>query len=89
MDNIIGEQTKYIMVQTTTNEEGESTRQPVVYSEYNFSFSTTQGVDSATKFDNLETVKELASLQNQLAKVMKKKFVYEVVQEDISRTIAE
>ena len=85
MNEIIGNQVKYILVQTNTGGEG-ATKRAVFYNEYNNSLTTVDNLDQATKFDELEMVQGVASLQNQMAIIFKKPFTYSVVKEEISRT---
>lgn len=82
MNDIIGEQTKYILVQTNTTAD---TQQAVFYNEYNMSF-TPSDVNQATKFDDLAKVQSIANLQNQMATIFGKPFTYSVVKEDILRS---
>ena len=82
MNDIIGEQTKYILVQTNTDAD---TKQAVFYNEYNMSF-TPSDVNQATKFDELAKVQAIADLQNQMATIFGKPFTYSVVKEDIVRS---
>ena len=82
MNNIIGEQTKYILVQTNTEED---TKQAVFYNEYNMSLTPTD-VNQATKFDDLAKVQAIAGLQNQMATIFGKSFAYSVVKEEIVRS---
>lgn len=86
MNEIIGNQLKYILVQTNTTEGQQNARQAVFYNEFNLSLNTVQEIDQATKFKDLETVQGVASLQNQMAVLLKKPFIYYVVKEEISRT---
>lgn len=89
MVEIIGQQTKFIMVKETENNDGGKTQVPIFYNEYNFTLTDTQNLDQATKFDDLETAQQVASLQNQMAVIFKKRFKYVVVQEDINRKLVE
>lgn len=89
MVEIIGQQTKYILVKETESKEGEKTQVPIFYNEYNFTLTDTQNLDQATKFDDLETAQQVASLQNQMAVIFKKPFKYLVVQEDVNRKLVE
>ena len=82
MNDIIGEQTKYILVQTNTTTD---TRQAVFYNDYNMTL-TPSDVNQATKFDDLSKVQAIADLQNQLATIFGKPFAYSVVKEDIVRS---
>lgn len=82
MNEIIGEQTKYILVQTDT---ATDTQQAVFYNEYNMTL-TASDVNQATKFDDLTKVQTIANLQNQLATIFGKPFAYSVVKEDIVRS---
>lgn len=82
MNDIIGEQTKYILVQTNTT---TNTQQAVFYNEYNMTL-TSSDVNQATKFDDLAKVQAIAGLQNQMATIFDKPFTYSVVQEDILRS---
>ena len=82
MNNIIGEQTKYILVQTNTTTD---TLQAVFYNDYNMTL-TPSDVNQATKFDDLSKVQAIADLQNQLATIFGKPFAYSVVKEDIVRS---
>lgn len=86
MNEIIGEQIKYILVQTNTTEGQQNPRQAVYYNEYNLSLNTVSEVNQATKFEDLETVQGVAGLQNQMAVLLKKPFNYTVVKEETSRT---
>lgn len=82
MNDIIGEQTKYILVQTDTTTD---TQQAVFYNEYNMTL-TPSDVNQATKFDDLTKVQTIAGLQNQMATIFGKPFVYSVVKEAIVRS---
>ena len=82
MNDIIGEQTKYILVQTNTTAD---TKQAVFYNDYNMTL-TPSDVNQATKFDDLDKVKAIAGLQNQMATIFGKPFTYSVVKEDIVRS---
>lgn len=82
MNEIIGEQTKYILVQTNTT---TNTQQAVFYNEYNMSLTPSE-VNQATKFDDLAKVQAIAGLQNQMATIFGKPFAYSVVKEDIVRS---
>lgn len=86
MENIIGTQTRYILVQTNTEVEGSE--QPLFYNEYNMTL-TPADVNQATKFEDLEKVQSIVNLQNQMAIIFGKPFVYSIVKEDISRTVVE
>ena len=82
MNDIIGEQTKYILVQTNTTTDA---KQAVFYNDYNMTL-TPSDVNQATKFDDLAKVQAIAGLQNQLATIFGKPFAYSVVKEDIVRS---
>lgn len=82
MNDIIGEQTKYILIQTNTTTD---TRQAVFYNDYNMSL-TPSDVNQATKFDDLAKAQAIAGLQNQMATIFGKPFAYSVVKEDIVRS---
>ena len=82
MNDIIGEQTKYILVQTNTTTD---TKQAVFYNDYNMTL-TPSDVNQATKFDDLAKVQAIADLQNQMATIFGKPFAYSVVKEDIVRS---
>lgn len=88
MENIIGEQTNFILVRETTNDDSK-TQVPMFYNEYNFTLTPTDKVDGATKFDDLATAQQVADLQNQMAVIFKKSFKYVVVQEDVNRKLIE
>lgn len=83
MENIIGTQTRYILVQTNTEVEGSE--RVLFYNEYNMTLTPTD-VNQATKFDDLAKVQSIAGLQNQMATIFGKPFVYTVVKEEIVRT---
>lgn len=83
MENIIGTQTRYILVQTNT--EVEDSEQALFYNEYNMTL-TPMDVNQATKFDDLSKVQTIAGLQNQMATIFGKPFTYSVVKEEIVRT---
>ena len=87
LNEIIGSQVKYILVQAKTGGE-EAEKRAVFYNEYNNSLTTVGNIDQATKFDELEMVQGVASLQNQMATIFKKPFTYSVVKEEITRTEA-
>ena len=82
MNEIIGEQTKYILVQTDTTTDDQ---QAVFYNEYSMTL-TPSDVNQATKFDDLVKVQTIAGLQNQLATIFGKPLVYSVVKEAIVRS---
>ena len=86
MENIIGEQTRYILVQTNTEVEGSE--QVLFYNEYNMTLTPTD-VNQATKFEGLEKVQSIANLQNQMAIIFGKPFTYSIVKESITRTVVE
>ena len=86
MENIIGEQTRYILVQTNTEVEGSE--QVLFYNEYNMTLTPTD-VNQATKFEGLEKVQSIANLQNQMAIIFGKPFTYSIVKESIARTVVE
>ena len=86
MENIIGEQTRYILVQTNTEVEGSE--QVLFYNEYNMTL-TPADVNQATKFEDLAKVQTIANLQNQMAVIFGKPFTYAIVQESITRTVVE
>lgn len=83
MENIIGTQTRYILVQTNTEVEGSE--QVLFYNEYNMTLTPTD-VNQATRFDDLTKVQAIAGLQNQMAIIFGKPFTYTVVKEDIVRS---
>lgn len=83
MENIIGEQTRYILVQANTEVEGSE--QTLFYNEYNMTL-TPADVNQATKFEDLAQVQSIANLQNQMALIFGKPFNYSIVQEDIVRS---
>lgn len=87
MNEIIGTQTKYILVQTNTTEGAQNAQQAMFYNEYNNSITPSGDVNQGTKFDDLATVEELANIQNMMATLFKKPFSYSVVQEVIERTV--
>lgn len=84
MENIIGSQTRYILVQTNTEVEGSE--QALFYNEYNMTL-TPADVNQATKFDDLTTAQAIVGLQNQMAAIFGKPFVYSVVKEEIVRSV--
>ena len=86
MENIIGEQTRYILVQTNTEVEGSE--QVLFYNEYNMTL-TPADVNQATKFEDLTKVQSIANLQNQMAIIFGKPFAYSIVKESITRTVVE
>lgn len=86
MENIIGEQTRYILVQTNTEVEGSE--QVLFYNEYNMTL-TPADVNQATKFEDLVQVQSIANLQNQMAIIFGKPFTYSIVKESITRTVVE
>lgn len=86
MENIIGEQTSYILVQANTEVEGSE--QTLFYNEYNMTL-TPADVNQATKFEDLALVQSIANLQNQMAVIFDKPFNYSVVKEEIVRSKAE
>lgn len=86
MENIIGEQTRYILVQTNTDVEGSE--QVLFYNEYNMTL-TPADVNQATKFEDLAKVQSIANLQNQMAVIFGKPFTYSIVRESITRTVVE
>ena len=86
MENIIGEQTRYILVQTNTEVEGSE--QVLFYNEHIMTL-TPADVNQATKFEDLAKVQSIANLQNQMAIIFGKPFVYSIVQESITRTVVE
>ena len=86
MENIIGDQTSYILVQTNTEVEGSE--QVLFYNEYNMTL-TPADVNQATKFEELEKVQSIANLQNQMAIIFGKPFTYSIVKESITRTVVE
>lgn len=86
MENIIGDQTSYILVQTNTEVEGSE--QVLFYNEYNMTL-TPADVNQATKFEGLEKVQSIANLQNQMAIIFGKPFTYSIVKESITRTVVE
>ena len=86
MENIIGEQTRYILVQTNT--EVEDSEQPLFYNEYNMTL-TPADVNQATKFEDLAKVQSIVNLQNQMAVIFGKPFTYSIVKESITRTAVE
>ncbi|UJF15054.1 hypothetical protein LZ578_08580 [Jeotgalibaca sp. MA1X17-3] len=88
MNELTGVQVKYILVQANTGGE-EERKQAVFYNEYNNSLTTVENVNQATKFDELEMVQGVASLQNQMAVIFGKPFTYSVVKEEITRTVVE
>lgn len=83
MENIIGEQTRYILVQI--NMEVEGSEQTLFYNEYNMTL-TPADVNQATKFEDLAQVQSIANLQNQMAVIFGKPFNYSIVQENIVRS---
>lgn len=86
MENIIGDQTRYILVQTNTEVEGSE--QVLFYNEYNMTL-TPADVNQATKFEDLAKVQSIANLQNQMAIIFGKPFTYSIVKESITRTVVE
>ena len=83
MENtIIGEEIKYILTQTNTEED---TTQTIFYNEYNFTMTPVEELEQATKFTDLEMVKGIVSLQNQMAVIMSKPYEYKIVKEQITR----
>lgn len=85
MNNIIGEQTNFILVREEAPEGAEKLYQAMYYNEYNFTLTPVQDVQGATKFDDVAVVNEIAQLQTSMARLMKKPYTYFVVQEDITR----
>lgn len=86
MNQITGSETKYILVQTNTETEHQ---QAVFYNEYNNSLTPVDPINQASKFDDLDMLQQIASLQNQMAVLFKKPYTYSVVKEEINRTEVE
>ena len=86
MENIVGEQIRYILVQTNTEVEGSE--QVLFYNEYNMTL-TPADVNQATKFEDLAKVQSIVNLQNQMAIIFGKPFEYSIVKENILRTVVE
>lgn len=91
MNGIVGNQIKYILVQTNTVEGGTAPQEAMFYNEYNNTLTASGDINTATKFkeEDLEKVQSIASLQTQLAALFGKSFKYEVIKETIERTVVE
>lgn len=91
MNEIVGNQIKYILVQTNTLEGSNLTQEAMFYNEYNNTLSASGDINTATKFkeEDLEKVQSIASLQTQLAALFGKSIKYEVIKETIARTVVE
>lgn len=91
MNEIVGNQIKYILVQTNAVEGSSSFQEAMFYNEYNNTLTAAGDVNGATKFkeEDLEKVQSIAGLQTQLAALFGKSFKYEVIKETIERSVVE
>ncbi|MER2174932.1 MAG: hypothetical protein ABS911_09655 [Carnobacterium sp.] len=91
MNGIVGNQIKYILVQTNTAEGSTSPQEAMFYNEYNNTLTASGDINSATKFkeEDLDKVQSIASLQTQLAALFGKSIKYEVIKETIERSVVE
>ncbi|MBT2732126.1 hypothetical protein [Carnobacterium sp. ISL-102] len=91
MNGIVGNQIKYILIQTNTVEGSTAPQEAMFYNEYNNTLTSSGDINTATKFkeEDLEKVQSIASLQTQLAALFGKLFKYEVIKETIERTVVE
>lgn len=86
MTKFIGEETKYILAR----KHGDTKREEVViYNEYNSSFSFTSEIERVTLFADLEKAQELQSLQQAMADLMGSGHEFNVIKQDISRSLVE
>lgn len=85
MREAVGTKTTYFITQFNTETKVEEF---IEYNAYTGSFMTGGNVDGVTRFESREQAVDLAKLQIQIAKLLKRPFTYRVVEEVISRSEA-
>lgn len=85
IEKVLGQKVTFILVQ---RHKETGLEQGVYYNEYNGSLNPSYELSGATHFPDIETVESLAQVQNMMAKILKQKYEYVVVREDINRTEA-
>jgi len=83
MTELIGTEVNYFLTQVNAN---DGTEMPVMYNAYNGSFGIINDANSATRFPDEATARNLATAQNTMAGLLGYDFTYEVVKQEITRT---
>lgn len=86
MTKFIGEETRYILVR----KHGGTNREEVaIYNEYNSTFNFANDIERASLFKDLEKIEGLKNLQQSLADLMGSDHEFNVIKQDISRSLVE
>ena len=85
MENLIGEEVKYLIVQKNKQTK---TEQLISYQAYNGSFNGVSSIMEATPFEDKEQALQLAIIQTQAGVILKHDFEYYVIEQTTVRKIA-
>lgn len=73
----MGDKTSYIV----TRKVNDEIEQVASIDDYNGNIYWTETIESASKFDDIDKARKLMSLQEEMAKILDKEYVYEILEE--------
>ena len=73
----MGDKTSYIV----TRKVNDDIEQVASIDDYNGNIYWTESVEGANKFDDIDKARKLMSLQEEMAKLLGKEYVYEILEE--------
>lgn len=77
MSKFMGDKTSYIVVRKLNDD----IEQVASIDDYNGNIYWTESIDGASKFDDIAKAKRLMSLNEEMAKLLGKEYVYEILEE--------